>query len=100
MAATEERVTILEGRVGSLETWAGPGQIEVLTMGLAEVRADIRTILKTHVATLKTDVAEIKVEMKDLRTGMDALGARMAEMTAALALVIGHLGLDGGSTVR
>ena len=66
-------------RVDRLETWAGPGQVESLAIGLRAVRTDMSALrrvqnqhttmltsltadmsgLKSDVATLKSDVAEI-----------------------------------------
>lgn len=83
---TEERLETLEVRVGNLETWAGPGQAQVLAEGLREVRADLARVrqtqdrhtrmladltadvseLKTDVATLKTDVAEVKATLGEV----------------------------------
>jgi hypothetical protein len=79
MATTEERISTVETRITNLETWAGPGQTEVLLAGMRGVRRDMTvmrrvqnrhsqqldrltgnvTALKGDLAALKSDVAEI-----------------------------------------
>jgi hypothetical protein len=69
----------LELRVDRLETWAGPGQVEVLTTGFARLSAELAAVrkvqdrhtgqltrLQADVAVLKTDVAELKTGMREI----------------------------------
>jgi phage shock protein A len=122
VATAEDRVTILEGRVNVLETWAGPGQIEVLVAGLAEVRTNVRAVIKTQerhtrqladltsdvsglktdmaevkadVAELKTDVAQLKTDVAELKTGMAELRATVGDLATTLKMVVDHLGITG-----
>src|ERR1022692_1621698 len=48
MATAEDRVGMLEMRVKTLETWAGPGQTEALAEGQRKIRADLAKIQKTQ----------------------------------------------------
>ncbi|GAA2106775.1 hypothetical protein GCM10009780_59560 [Actinomadura alba] len=90
-----------------LETWAGPGQIEALAAGLTEVRANVRTVirtqerhtrqladltsdvsgLKTDVAELKTDMAQVKADVAELKADMAQVKADVAELKADMAQV-------------
>jgi hypothetical protein len=77
----------LEDRVGRLETWAGPGQIEALAEGQRAIRGGIAKLqatvdrhekllvrltrdvsgLKADVSSLKTDVAVLKRDMGEVK---------------------------------
>jgi chromosome segregation ATPase len=118
MTTTEQRLEILEMRVGSLETWAGPGQAEALAEGLRDLRSDLAKVrqtqdrhtrmiadltadvseLKTDVADLKIDMAEVKADVAELKadvatlkTDVATLKSGMAEVTARLDLVLRRL---------
>jgi peptidoglycan hydrolase CwlO-like protein len=97
MATTEERVRKLEVRVDTLETWAGPGQLEALVQGQRVIRADLAKLradqakiqktqnrhsrqleqLTTDVEILKADVAELKADMADVKTTLQELLRRL-----------------------
>lgn len=97
MADLSERTVALELRVDRLETWAGPGQAEVLTTGLAGVRAELAVIRKTQdrhtaqlhrlstdVAGLKSDVAGLKADVAELKTAVREILRRLpAEPSAS-----------------
>ncbi len=95
-------------RVGNLETWAGPGQAEVLADVLRAVRSDLAQVrqtqnrhtrmiadltadvstersLKTDVATLKTDVATLKTDVATLKTDVATLTTDVAELRTDVA---------------
>jgi septal ring factor EnvC (AmiA/AmiB activator) len=94
-----EWVQRLEGRVGNLETWAGPGQVAVLIEGQREIRADIAKLqdtadkhgkmltrlvrrvsgLEADVATLKADVATLKQDMTDVKGTLAEILRRLPE---------------------
>jgi chromosome segregation ATPase len=93
MAGIADRIEALELRVDRLETWAGPGQVEVLRDGFSGLRADVAAVqkvqgrhsaqldrltgdvaeLKGDVAVLKSDVAELKADVAELKAGLAAL---------------------------
>lgn len=90
MMTTRERISSLESRVGTLETWAGPGQAKALSDGLRDLRTSVGTVrleqarhtrqlesLRSDVGTLKTDVAELK-------TGIAAVQGDVAEILRRL----------------
>ncbi|HEY2506491.1 MAG TPA: hypothetical protein VGI58_08235 [Streptosporangiaceae bacterium] len=103
MPGTEERISTLETRVVQLETWAGPGQIEVLAAGMRGIRADIAVmrrvqdrhtaqlnrltgdvgVLQGDVAGLKSDVAELKSDVAELKLGMREVLRRLPEAPAS-----------------
>lgn len=95
MATSEERIATLEMRVGQLETWAGPGQIEALMSGMRGIRGDLAVMrrvqdrhsrqlakLETDVAELKTDVAELKTEAAEMKLGIGEILRRLPEQPA------------------
>jgi outer membrane murein-binding lipoprotein Lpp len=110
MATAEDRIGILEMRVDRLETWAGPGQVESLALGLQALRADVTAVrrvqkqhstmigglvsdvsglksdvaeLKSDVATLKSDVAELKSDVATLKSGVAEILRRLPPLSAA-----------------
>ena len=99
MTSTDERLTILEGRVNTLETWAGPGQSEVLATGLAEMRKDIRKILRTQerhtrqLADLTGDVSDLKTDMTEVKTRLDEVTATLETVVTTLNTVVRTLGV-------
>jgi septal ring factor EnvC (AmiA/AmiB activator) len=108
----------LEGRVSNLETWAGPGQIDVLIEGQQAIRADVARLqttvdkhgrmlarltrnvsglkaevagLKTDVAVLKTDVAGLKADVAVLKADVAVLKGDMVEVKGTLAEILRRL---------
>jgi septal ring factor EnvC (AmiA/AmiB activator) len=108
----------LEDRVDRLETWAGPGQIQVLIEGQRAIRADVAklqttvdkhgrmlarltrdvaglktdvAVLKTDVAVLKTDVAGLKTDVAVLKTDVAVLKKDMVEVKGTLAEILRRL---------
>jgi archaellum component FlaC len=93
MANAGERIRTLEMRVERLETWAGPGQNEVLSVNLRALRADVVVLrrvqnqhtvlleelsedvsrLKADVAVLKDDVAVLKDDVTGLKDDVAVL---------------------------
>jgi hypothetical protein len=119
MANTGERIRTLEMRVERLETWAGPGQNEVLSMNLRALRADVATLrrvqnqhtvllgtltrdvagLKDDVAGLKDDVAGLKVDVAGLKVDVAALKVDVAGLKDDIAAVKADVaGLKGDVT--
>jgi chromosome segregation ATPase len=109
MANAGERIRTLEMRVERLETWAGPGQNEVLSVNLRALRADVVVlrrvqnqhtvlleelsedvsrlkadvaVLKDDVIGLKSDVTELKDAVAELRTDVTGLKADVTELKA------------------
>jgi hypothetical protein len=66
MATAEDRVGMLEMRVKTLETWAGPGQTEALAEGQRAIRADLAS-LRSDVGKLRTDVGKLTVDMAKVK---------------------------------
>jgi predicted nuclease with TOPRIM domain len=82
----EQTVEPLTDRVKQLETWAGPGQNEMFSTNLADLRKRLDNFgkvqskhtrmlstltkdvagLKTDVATLKTDMVEVKGALNEI----------------------------------
>ncbi len=104
MAGTDERITAVETRVRQLETWAGPGQIEVLATGLRGIRADITMMrrvqdrhtaqlsrLTADVAVLKSDVAVLKTDVAVLKTDVAVLKTDVAEMKLGIREILRRL---------
>ncbi len=91
-------------RVERLETWAGPGQNEVLSMNLRALRADVVTLrrvqnqhtvllgtLTRDVAALKADVAELKDDVAALKADVAGLKADVAELKIAVQEILRRL---------
>jgi hypothetical protein len=89
MATTEDRVGILEMRVKTLETWAGPGQAEALAEGHRQIRADLASLR----AQTKADVDRLRTEVASLRTD---LRSDMADVKGTLREILRRLAQDGG----
>jgi seryl-tRNA synthetase len=101
----------LEKRVDRLETWAGPGQMGVLSdrlirveEGVDELRRNVGTLkrdvktlktdvagLKTDVAGLKTDVAGLKTDVAGLKTDVAGLKTVQDKHTAMLSEILDRL---------
>jgi hypothetical protein len=95
----------LEDRVKTLETWAGPGQIQALIDGQRAIRADLVKVhvtldrheriltrlgkdvgtLKSDVGTLKSDVATLKSDVGTLKSDVATLKADMVEVKTGMA---------------
>jgi peptidoglycan hydrolase CwlO-like protein len=106
-----EWVQRLEGRVGNLETWAGPGQVAVLIEGQREIRADIAKLqdtadkhgkmltrlvrrvsgLEADVAPLKADVATLKADVATLKADVATLKQDMTDVKGTLAEILRRL---------
>jgi chromosome segregation ATPase len=95
MANAGERIRTLEMRVERLETWAGPGQNEVLSVNLRALRADVvvlRRVQNQHtvlleelsedVSRLKADVAVLKDDVTGLKSDVTELKDAVAELRA------------------
>ena len=102
---------MLEVRVKTLETWAGPGQTEALAEGQRKIRADLAKIQKTQdrhsrllgrltsdvdilqgdVAQLKGDVAQIKGDVAQIKGDVAELKGDVAELRSDMAEVKGTL---------
>jgi chromosome segregation ATPase len=95
MANAGERIRTLEMRVERLETWAGPGQNEVLSVNLRALRADVVVLrrvqnqqtvlleeLSEDVSRLKADVAVLKDDVTGLKSDVTELKDAVAELRA------------------
>src|ERR1035438_8371143 len=118
MATAEDRVGMLEVRVRTLETWAGPGQTEALAEGQRKIRADLAKIQKTQdrhsrllgrltsdvdilqgdvaglkgdVAGLKGDVAGLKGDVAGLRADVEVLKGDVAGLRADVEVLKGDV---------
>jgi chromosome segregation ATPase len=97
MTTTEQRLETLEMRVGNLETWAGPGQAEVLADGMREVRADLARVRQTQdrhtrmLADLTADISELKTRVSGVETDVATLKTDVATLKADMAEVKGTL---------
>jgi len=85
-------------RVERLETWAGPGQAEVLSVNLRALRADVVTLrrvqnqhtvvlgtLSADVSRLKADVSELKADVSGLKADVSGLREVQDQHSALLA---------------
>jgi hypothetical protein len=80
MNTLEDRLVALERRVGHLETWAGPGQVEALSLSLADLRSEFigfrgefdafRAEISAEFSTIKADVGALKADVGDLKAGL------------------------------
>jgi chromosome segregation ATPase len=91
MTHTEERLGALEVRVGNLETWAGPGQVEALAEGQRALRADLAKVRQTQdrhtrmLADLTADVSELKTRVSGLETDVAGLKSDVATLKSDVA---------------
>ena len=87
-------------RVERLETWAGPGQTEALSVTVRAIRADVIALrgvqkkqgtqldeLTTDVARLKTDVGVLKADVAELKADVGVLKADVAELKADVGVL-------------
>jgi chromosome segregation ATPase len=95
MNTMDDRIRTLEMRVERLETWAGPGQIEALSVNVRAIRADVVAFrgvqkkqgtqldeLTRDVARLKADVGELKADVGELKADVGELKADVGELKA------------------
>jgi outer membrane murein-binding lipoprotein Lpp len=95
MNTIDDRIWTLEMRVERLETWAGPGQTEALSVNIRAIRADMVAFrgvqkkqgtqldqLTTDVTGLKADVAELKADVSVLKVDVSALKADVGALKA------------------
>lgn len=86
----ENRMETLEVRVSRPETWAGPGQAEVLVSAMRSTRIELARVRQTQdrhtrmikglqadVATLKTDIAGLKADMAEVKTAVSEILRRL-----------------------
>ena len=93
----EEQVPPLAAQVKRLDTWAGPGQNEMLADNLADLRKKFDNFGKVqarHTKTLKTltaDVATLKTDVAGLKTDVATLKTDMVEVKGALGEILNRL---------
>jgi outer membrane murein-binding lipoprotein Lpp len=91
MANAGERIRTLEMRVERLETWAGPGQNEVLSVNLRALRADVvvlRRVQNQHTVLLEElsgDVSRLKADVAVLKDDVIGLKSDVTELKDAVA---------------
>jgi hypothetical protein len=91
-------------RVDRLETWAGPGQVESLAIGLRAVRADVSAVrrvqnqhstmlagLISDVSGLKPDVATLTSDVSGLKSDVAILTADVSELKLGVAEILRRL---------
>jgi hypothetical protein len=72
MNTIDDRIRTLEMRVERLETWAGPGQTEALSVNVRAIRAEVvafRGVQKQQgvlLDQLAKDVAELKSSVEEI----------------------------------
>ncbi len=101
MTTVEQRLKDVEVRVDRLETWAGPGQAEALSVGLSALRAEIAAFrqevnrafrdvraemagIKSSVSALETDVAGLKADVAGLKSDMSHVKGALEEILRRL----------------
>ncbi len=88
MNTIEGRLVAVESRVGHLESWAGPGQVEALSTGLMALRADLaafRREVRSELGTLRhRDVGTLKSDMTEVKTRLGRMEDTMAEVLRRL----------------
>ena len=86
-------------RVERLETWAGPGQTEALSVNIRAIRADMvafRGVQKKHgrqLDELTEDVSRLKADVGVLKADVGVLKADVAELKGD----VGVLKVDVGA---
>jgi chromosome segregation ATPase len=96
MNTIDDRIRTLEMRVERLETWAGPGQTETLSVNIRAIRADVVALrgvqkkqgtqldeLTKDTARLKSDVAELKSDVAELKAAVNEILRRLPPAPAA-----------------
>ena len=91
-------------RVERLETWAGPGQSEALSVNIRAIRADLVAFrgvqkqqgvlldrLTADMARLKGDVSVLKTDVAGLKADVAELKADVAELKAAVREILRRL---------
>jgi chromosome segregation ATPase len=104
----EQTVKPLEVRVKRLEDWAGPGQNEMLSANLADLRGQFDRFAKVQskhtriletlttdvagltarVGALETDVAELRTDVAGLKTDVAELKADMRDVKGTLSEIL------------
>ena len=84
MATIEDRLMAVESRVGHLETWAGPGQVEALSISLTALRADLATFRRDVRADQARLRQEMTAELGTINTRLGGIEDTMAEMLRRL----------------
>lgn len=82
-------------RVERLETWAGPGQAEALSVNIRAIRADVVAMrrvqnqqgvlldgLSMDVARLKDDVSALRTDVAELKVAVGEILRRLPEPPA------------------
>ena len=98
-------------RVERLETWAGPGQTEALSVNIRAIRADVVAFrgvqtkhgtqldeltrdsarLKADVGELKGDVAVLQADVGELKDDVGVLKADVGALRVAVAEILRRL---------
>jgi chromosome segregation ATPase len=105
MNTMDDRIRTLEMRVERLETWAGPGQTEALSVNIRAIRADVvafRGVQTKHgtqldeltkdSARLKADVGELKGDVAVLKADVAVLKADVGELKGDVAVLQADVG--------
>ena len=88
--------------VERLETWAGPGQTEALSVNIRAIRADVvalRGVQKKHgtqLDELTKDSARLKADVGELRGDVSVLKADVAVLKADVGELKGDVGVLKG----
>jgi len=97
MDTIDDRIGTLEMRVERLETWAGPGQTDALSVNIRAIRADLvsfRRVQNQHgvlLGRLNEDVARLKDDVSVLRTDVAELKTGVAELKVAVREILRRL---------
>jgi hypothetical protein len=89
MNTIDDQIRTLEMRVERLETWAGPGQTEALSVNIRAIRADVvalRGVQKQQgvlLGQLAKDVAELKSSVAELKSSVAEILRRLPAPPAA-----------------
>src|ERR1039458_1284496 len=83
MATAEDRVGMLEMRVKTLETWAGPGQTEAMAEGQRAIRADL--------ANLRADLAKLRVDTAKVQKTQDRHSRLLGRLTSDVDILQGDV---------
>src|SRR5260370_37219201 len=78
MTTVELRLKDGEVRVDRLETWAGPGQAEALSVGLSALRAEIAAFRQE----VNRAFRDVRAEMAGIKSSVSALVACVAGLQA------------------
>jgi septal ring factor EnvC (AmiA/AmiB activator) len=90
MTTTDQRVKDLEMRVDRLETWAGPGQAEALSLGLSALRAEtaiFRQEMNRALGGITADFARLNNEVGGVKTDVAILTNDVAVLKTDVAIL-------------